>query len=249
MAKDIYEGDKGKQIAAIWKYMEDGNKAKVPNGVLGGIIELKPTDRPIIYRNFIEGLSPRAIAVGYPEGANIGWDASSMSLGLIWHGRFIDAAKHWQGRGQGNQDPLGDHSFKWQKTAAVAELPSRDTPWPETTQRDNGYRFLGYRLDKQGRPSFRYKVGDVEITDQLTAFKAKPDAILQRRLSATTSADNLYVRIATGKVIEQSPDGYRVDNTITIELETDQQPFIRSANGRQELLVPLTGEVAHRIHW
>ncbi|MFN3484700.1 MAG: hypothetical protein ACK44W_04365, partial [Planctomycetota bacterium] len=60
-----------------------------------------PQDEAIIYRNFIQGAGPRAIAVGYPEHAHLAFDANHMRLALLWRGDFIDASKHWVDRGPG----------------------------------------------------------------------------------------------------------------------------------------------------
>ena len=68
----------------------------------------KPTTEPIIYRNFIEGAGVRAIGVGYPEEINLAFDANNMRLAMIWRGSFMDASRHWTGRGQGFEPPLGD---------------------------------------------------------------------------------------------------------------------------------------------
>ncbi len=61
----------------------------------------------IIYRNFIQGVNARAIAVGYPGGVNAAFDADFCNVGLIWRGGFIDAKRHWTDRGGGFQPPLG----------------------------------------------------------------------------------------------------------------------------------------------
>jgi DNA-binding transcriptional LysR family regulator len=78
--RDVYEGDPSKQLAALWSWLKDADKAGLPEGLVGNVIELRPDARPVIYRNFIEGLSARGIAVGYPERANLAWDANKLSL-------------------------------------------------------------------------------------------------------------------------------------------------------------------------
>ncbi len=40
-------------------YLSQGKNAKLPVGVDTSSIVLRPDDRPVIYRNFIDGLSPR----------------------------------------------------------------------------------------------------------------------------------------------------------------------------------------------
>jgi mono/diheme cytochrome c family protein len=99
----IADGDASYQILAMWDYLQLGDRSRVPAGLRPGAIELKPTDRPILYRSFLEGLSNRGIAVGYPEGVNLAWDAGSMSLAMIWQNQFLDVSKQWRGRGPAGQ--------------------------------------------------------------------------------------------------------------------------------------------------
>jgi mono/diheme cytochrome c family protein len=90
----ILDGTVDAQIDAIWRYLSDGDKAIFPVGLVTGKIELVALDEPIVYRNFIEGAGARAIGVGYPEKLNLAFDANNMRLALLWHGAFIDAARH-----------------------------------------------------------------------------------------------------------------------------------------------------------
>ena len=239
---EIYGGDPGKQMAAIWEYLEQGDKAKVPVGVMGGLIELKPAEKPIIYRNFIAGLSPRGIAVGYPENANLAWDANSMALALIWHGRFIDASMHWQGRGQGRQQPLGDNSITFETTVAVAALDSRNAAWPTENPRDNGYRFLGYQLGPKGRPTFRYETETFEIRDTPIPIVGKSFASLERHIEVIApAAEQLYFRAAVGGSIATAEDGwFVVDCAVRVRVRNADSGFLRQSDGRSELLIPIT---------
>ncbi len=258
VARDVMGGDSTKQIAAIWTYLKDGDRAGIPDGILAEVIELKPeAGRPVIYRNFIEGLSPRGIAVGYPEHCNIGWDANRMSLGLVWHGKFIDASKHWVGRGPGNQSPLGDHVTRIEEVSPAATLESADKPWPTEPPRERGYHFLGYDLDGEHRPSFKYRAGAVTVTDFLEPVAGGDEGSFRRRLTLSSAApvDNLYIRAATGNAIEAGTEGvYTVDKLWTVKVTGGGAPFLRDSNGRQELLVPVPlssnrGEVTLDLKW
>lgn len=239
---EIYGGDPGQQMAAIWEYLEQGDKAKVPVGVMGGMIELKPSAKPVLYRNFISGLSPRGIAVGYPENANLAWDANTMALALIWHGRFIDAAMHWQGRGQGRQQPLGDNTLAFESTVAVAALNDRGAAWPSVAPKENGYRFLGYRLDANGRPTFRYATEAFEIEDQPIPVAGKSYPSLERNIKVIApNAGQLYFRAAVGANIASEEDGwYLVDNAVRVRVRGGAASFLRQSEGQWELLVPVS---------
>lgn len=255
VVKDAFGGDPSRQIAAIWAYLKDGDKAGIPDGMLAEAIELKPEDgKPVIYRNFIEGLSPRGIAVGYPEQCNLAWDANRMALGLVWHGKFIDASKHWVGRGPGNQQPLGDHVTRIEDVSPVAVLASGDAPWPTTSARERGYKFLGYQLDKQGRPAFRYQSGTLIVTDFPEPVGGEHEGTFRRTLKfeATGPVEGLYVRAATGNTIEPGPNGsYVIDKLWTVKVAGG---VLRDSNGRKELVVPVAlkegrGEVVIELKW
>ena len=209
------------------------------------MIELKPTDKPVIYRNFIEGLSARGIAVGYPEQAHIAWDAEQMNLRLIWHGAFMDASKHWTGRGQGFQTPMGDHVMELTPGQPLAELSNANEAWPATSARDAGFRFHGYDLDDKGRPSFRYSWNNIAAVDKIEPIAAEGDgdASLRRtlQLSADSAVANMYFRIAAVKNIETTDTGWLIDKAISV---TAPRAQVRNVNGSQQLLVPVTFDSA-----
>lgn len=236
----ILAGDTVVQIEAIWTYLLDGRNAKVPSGLQREAIELKPTVRPIIYRNFLEGLSPRGIAVGFAEKAHFAWDAEQMTPRLIWHGAFIDASKHWEGRGPGNQSPLGDHVMTLPAGPPLATLVSLDVAWPDIDPRENGFHFKGYSLSKEGVPAFRYLWNDVTVSDTITPFAASPDNGLQRTVILKSAArlENTYLRIAGGQSIEPVDGAFIVDG-IRYQF-AGAEPVLRTIDNRRELLVPIT---------
>lgn len=256
--RTIYEGDPGKQISAVWTYLKEGERAGVPDGLIAQMIELKPVDEPILYRNFLEGVGPRGIAVGYPEKAHLAWDANELCLKLIWHNRFIDASKHWVGRGPGNQVPLGDHILSLDEAIPFADLESRDQTWPkESVRQREGFQFLGYKLNSAGQPTFLFETPFATVSDF-----AKPvaggegDAHFERSLTVKEKAGGatVYFRAAVGKEIVPLGKGYRVDDSMTIEVTGGGDPFLRENDGHQELLVPVLFEsgvcqIRQRIEW
>ncbi len=223
--RDILKGDPDLQITALWTYLQDGEKAGIPDGLLPDPIELIPKDHPIIYRNFIEGTSPRGIAVGYPEHVNIAWDANDLCLKLIWHGKFIDASKHWRGRGQGKQSPLGIHVMKLEKQTPWAITAQKIESWPEGTARTRGFRFVGYQLDKKQRPTFMYRHNQYEISEQFIPLRrSKTEANLKRifklKSEKSNPAEKISFLVASGKKIEIDNDqAVVVDDAIRIFID------------------------------
>lgn len=243
--RDILDADPHQQIRAVWRYLEAGDRAPVPVGLVREPIELKPDQTPIIYRNFIEGAGTRAIGVGYPEHANIAWDANDMRLAMIWHGAFIDASRHWNGRGVGNEHPLGDDVLHLPAGRPLAVLPSVNETWPEGMAREQGFRFRGYQLDTAQRPSFRYEVEGITVEDAITPVLSASEKYphLQRKFSLTSPAREAtwYFRAAVAENIEMvEPLQYRIDQLWTMRFTTNATPVLRESRGKKELLIPLT---------
>ena len=156
-----------------------------------------------IYRNFIDGAGPRAIGVGYHEGVNLAFDANNMRLAMIWHGEFIDGARHWIGRGQGFQPPAGNDVIRLPEGLAIAELMTKDSAWPESEYRTKELEFDGYVLDKMQRPTFKYSRDEISITDKPvpvgSSSEEKP-GVIRRTLKfvGKGNSTNLYLRLAQG---------------------------------------------------
>jgi hypothetical protein len=171
-----------------------------------------------------------------------------MSLALIWKNDFMDASKHWVGRGPGNQTPLGDSVVKFESSAPLAVLDALDTPWPTETARARGYHFRGYNLNSAAQPSFRYQFGDVSVEDQPLpgTHASKPNLVgLNRRLSIQIAkpTKGLVFRAASGKIIAVD-GGYLIDDQLQMVIKGAKVKLI-DVGGKQELRaeLPETGEV------
>jgi cytochrome c553 len=236
-------GTAPKQIDGIWLYLADGAKAALPPGTKRSLIPLVPTKDAIIYRNFIDGAGPRAIAVGYPEQAHLAFDANNLRLALIWQGAFIDASRHWTDRGAGFEPPAGDNVIQFANTVAFAVLVAPTAPWPTQPGRTlPGYRFNGYRVTKDERPTFLYTIHGVHVEDFPNAV-ASPNAspALRRtlKLSAEKAVDNLYFRAASAAKITPVADGWYQVGELKMRIESAAPAQIRQSGGQFELLVPV----------
>jgi cytochrome c553 len=141
----ILGGDTDKQIASIFKFIESANGE--PEGFpqnRNGEFEIVPKDRPVVQRAFTDGVGVRAILVGFPTGVHLAYDGDKGGPGLAWKGRFFDAYLTWYSRFPTFEKPIG--------TQVVA--------WPKPTG-----RFLGYRLDAKGNPTFLNEQGGVKVEE------------------------------------------------------------------------------------
>jgi fibro-slime domain-containing protein len=242
MRKDILAGHADDQIDAVYSYLSDGKRAILPDGIVVTSMELIVGGEAVIYRNFIEGAGSRAIGVGYTEEVNLAFDANELRLALLWQGRFIDASRHWSGRGEGYQPPLGEKVVKLIAGPPLAVLESDGTAWPTVVGHEAGYQFQGYELDKLRRPTFLYRFGEVNVIDQPIPKEdgAAKSVIRTLSFSSKTAPNMLYQRIAGGGQIEKVDDTtFRIGGQMTVKITADAKPLLRETNGG-ELLVPVT---------
>lgn len=242
---DILGGSVDVQSRAIWAFLSDGDQAILPLGLVTGQIELIAFDEAVMYRNFIEGAGTRAIGVGYPAKLNLAFDANQMRLAMIWHGAFIDAAKHWTGRGAGFEKPLGDSVLNLPPGATFATLESSQSPWPKTEPKEMGYRFRGYRLGEKRSPTFLYSLDGVQIEDYPAPVGESDFFVFSRTLSLSSDAPpkNLWLRAATAGKIESAGNGsYKIDDRLTLRVAGPASAELRSIDGQMELLVPVVFE-------
>jgi mono/diheme cytochrome c family protein len=238
--KEVLQGDTEQQIASVWLYLARKNFTDLPAGLVQGKMEVVAEQEAVIYRNFIEGGGPRAIGVGYPEKANLCFDANELRISMIWQGPFIDAARHQTGRGAGYEKPLGTNLLKLVPGPAFAVLESEGAPWPKPKPVTAAAPFLGYRLDEKQRPAFRYQVAGFEVEDYPVAFPGEVDATFRRALTikgAAPATGKLYFRAALGK-IGRAGDAFIVDEKLRLKFQ-GATPVVRGEGDKAELLVPV----------
>jgi len=148
----ILGGDTDKQIAAIYKFAESANGE--PEGFpqnRNGEFEIVPKDRPVVQRAFLDGVGVRAILVGFPTGVHLAYDGDKGGPGLAWKGRFFDAYLTWFSRFPTFEKPIGEQVVAWPKPVVA---------WPKSAD-----RFLGYRLDAKGNPTFLNEQRGVKVEE------------------------------------------------------------------------------------
>lgn len=197
----------------------------------------------VIHRNFIEGASPRGIAVGYPGGLNLVWDANFASLPLLWRGAFLDVKRHWSDRGGGNIPPLGYDKVKVADGVSIARLATDDATWPAAEgKRDKELDYRGYRLDKRRFPTFSWKhagsgVAVEESFDVSGNFAPGGNLKAVRTLAVTGSGDRLFLRAATGASAEEKDGWIVIDGQYRVQAANAR---VRASGNRREVLVPVT---------
>ncbi len=128
-------------------------------------------NRPVIYRNFIDGTTPRAIGVGFPGGLNLAYSADNLAPELLWTGKFIDGANKWLSRGTDKNPPAGEN---------VVTLSKKQNLPKEA-------KFRGYKLDPAGNPTFVIQLSPKRIL--LDSWSAENGALV-RKISLIDASSN-----------------------------------------------------------
>ena len=214
---DIADGDPQKQIDAMWHYLAKGRNVGKPRGMHYPEIELEVDQEAVMLRRSVQNTGKRGISVGYPDGVNITFDAETLSINQIWWGRFLDARPVWTGQGSGQAHILSRKRAMLAKGPAFAVIDEGE-PWPTISRRDQGDRYLGYDLDDQRRPTFRYTAAGLTITDTPTQSVVDGKTSLLRSLAVDGEQTQTYFRAAQHKNIEQaSAHNFRIGKSLNID--------------------------------
>ena len=203
---EVCGGDPSKQIEAIWTYLSLGSSMPLPKGmVAGNEFDLMPQERPIVLGTFMNGLSARCFAVGFPEQVHFVYDGDHRRTAKAWRGKFMDAAGTWFGRAGLLCEPAGIDVIDFPLGDAVAILPNSQAKWPEKSGREAGWRFLGSDRDSAGVPTFRTANDTLYIEERIAPVAAVGGAHLVREfiIRAKNEPMGVNIRAWTAPEIER----------------------------------------------
>ena len=215
--REILDGDAERQVAAVWQWLDRQDPAPLPEKIraaAAGDWELVPRDRPLVFRTFMSRAGTRAIAVGFPAGVHLAFDADHCRVAEVWRGRFLDARGTWLlAKSAPPTDPLGDAPLPLDDATAVVQPLAADAPWTDGAV----CRFDGYRIDGDGVPVFRWRIDGRPVTERWAPTDAGG---LARRLAAAPGAGPpLHVRLAHGAgVAAAGGDGVTRGDGLSITL-------------------------------
>ncbi len=222
-----------------------------------GAITLTAASEPVMQRGFINHKNQKkthTISVGEPGAVNYAVDLQKGELLQVWRGGFLETTPMWHGRGETQLSvPMGS-VIEMSGKPSLTLLADKNTAWPDSNA---NYNYMGYELDKAGRPVFKYTLGGATVRETLEA--AGDGKKLSHSFSVNPGSETsaVWCRIAEGSDITQLPNGlYSVnDKQYFIELPEKEKPVIRStAQNTKELLLPVktqnnTGTVKYTIVW
>jgi hypothetical protein len=173
LVANVLGGQAEPQAEAMWGYLSLGASLPLPEGLeprKGLVVPVQA--RPVILRTFMPDAGPRAVAVGFPGGVSVAFDAGACRLAYAWSGDFLDASPVWADRGGNPAKVLGARFWNAPAGCPVATTASAAVPDFDGRARDPAYggdlpegkvyerpvrlRFDSYTVDGKGVPTFRY---------------------------------------------------------------------------------------------
>ena len=247
--KEVLRGNTKRQIDSLWVYLMELDQTRLPVGLEDNeAFELKPTDRPIVFRTFMTGVGMHAVAVGFPEGIHAAFDSQQIRWAQVWRGRFLDAESTWDDRFTPLTPALSDDLVVLPPGPSFAILADGTSPWPSAGGIPSRYRFRGFRLDESGVPVFLYEFAGLRFEDRVTS--AHDGRSLRREVRLRGSVQGLWFRAGVGERIEALGGGsYWIDRRLRIRLE-GVEPVVRRSHtdtgssrieSHQELVMPVSG--------
>ena len=214
---------------------------QVPN--MTAPITAEPQREVLVLRSFMNfgaGKRTHVASVGDPGGVHYSIDLGRGALLYAWRGPFLETTQMWSGRGEPQiAEPQGA-VVRLTGAPSVAILRDASATWPDSATADSPYHFHGYAVDEGGRPTFRYRVGAVEVEETLTPSGDGVTLRHELRLRAPDNTGGVYVRLAAGASIDRSGRSYAVDDyRYYVTPESGGSPVVRAAGQGEELIVPV----------
>lgn len=232
--KPVLKGNGGRtsrQIDSIWVYLNEVDQSRLPEGLeKKGNFELKPTDKPIVLRTFMETAGLHAIAVGFPGGMNAAFDSKNVHWSLFWKGRFLDAESTWDDRFTPLAKPLGEAVFGPASSFVIVEPDKKTQAQPV---------FRGFRKDSHGNPVMLYSLGDLKIEDVLTPVKDGKS--MRQTIVVEGSKRRLtFISTAAKKPVVVSPKGVAIQTIDSSVGKGWQIPMAFQTNEKAALILEWT---------
>ncbi|MEO6150487.1 MAG: hypothetical protein ABIN95_12085, partial [Mucilaginibacter sp.] len=214
-------------------------------------ILITPTVDNMLLRCFIDLQSGKrvthAINIGSNKQVHYTYDADNGMLVQLWRGGFLDATPMWHERGDGSSRPTGFTLQFGDPAPALQKLASSTAPWLTDTS-GTAFKPKGYSLNKDKRPTFKYNIYGIPVTDATTILADGHG--IQRVIEVQGTATNLYMLLTTANNVEETGNGWYLidDSSYYLHIdEADGKPLIRDVAGKKQVLVPVTKKITYSI--
>lgn len=163
---------------------------------------------PFLYRLYIDGASPAAIAVNLPDGVSYCWDADLCRMRFVWSGEFVDNSDLWKGHIDAKSKILGEVFYRESKDPVIVIGDGGSGIEPI---------FKGYRIVEGRYPEFHYLINGIAIFERIEELPGRKG--IRRRFRIPDLTTNVYYHYTEVQGIQHSFEGRAITGG---ELELDQ---------------------------
>ena len=189
-----------------------------------------------------------AVNVGNQDKLHYTCDLSNGAIAQIWKGDFLDASPMWDNRGDGSSRPRG--AILALTDTQIFVLNDSKGILSEAPIENSNYRALGYDLNTDNLPTFRYKIYGSDVEDQIRITDGK---YLTRILNVKNVDVNkpMMCRLAVGSSITKlTDDTYEIDGKrYYIKVPMGTVATIEKSGENAMLLVPVKDKVEYSVLW
>ena len=258
----VYKTD-GWMSPILGMNIQGPNFRSYPYNSLGSMLATAPNDpifldakEPTILRSFSDVMKDgkkqkritHAVNVGNQDKLHYTYDLSNGAIAQIWKGDFLDTSPMWDNRGDGSSRPRGAVLALTDAQIFVSN-DSKGT-FSEAPMENSNYRALGYDLNTDNLPTFRYKIYGSDVEDQIRITDGK---YLTRTLNVKNAdvTKPMMCRLAVGSSITKlTDDTYEVDGkSYYIKVPAGTVATIEKSGENTMLLVPVKDKVEYSVLW
>lgn len=258
----VYKTD-GWMSPILGMNIQGPNFRSYPYNSLGSMLATAPND-PIfldanestILRSFSDVMKDgkkqkritHAVNVGNQDKLHYTYDLSNGAIAQIWKGDFLDTSPMWDNRGDGSSRPRG--AVLALMDAQIFVLNDSRGTFSEAPIENSNYRALGYDLNTDNLPTFRYKIYGSDVEDQIRITDGK---YLTRTLNVKNAdvTKPMMCRLAVGSSITKlTDDTYEIDGkSYYIKVPVGTVATIEKSGENTMLLVPVKDKVEYSVLW
>ena len=154
----------------------DAPDVEVEHDHFGASLHPYKTEPPYLYRIFMPGAGPAAIAVSLPNELSYCWDAGSCRLRYAWQGGFLDPDNYFNKKAEKYAKIVGTIFYR-DKTSY---------PLKFSTDKDPVVAFKGYRMTDR-YPEFHYSIDGEDVYELIKPKEDGTGLIRSFRLPGATN--------------------------------------------------------------
>ncbi len=248
-------------ILALEITSPDGNKGSYhsPSSTLA-LVPADPiyldAEVPTVFRSFVDysenGRFKHRIVhpanVGHPDLLHYTYNLDNGALAQLWRGHFLNTSPMWDNRGDGSARPRGAVLPLGDSPVLMSEAQLADTNILH--QNNAHFRPLGYDIETDGMPDFRYQVNGVTIKDHIRVMDGKS---VTRHIQITDGTPDapLFCRLVKANDITEVKKGlYSInDGSYFIRLPKGVKPMTLVNGSKTIMYLPLVQELTYELLW